>query len=213
MNAPTFVYFIRPIGKDGPVKIGCSELPVDRLSYLMSWSPVPLEVVATTPGDHKLERRIHGIFAADHSHREWFRCSPQLIEFIAKIAAGAPISELIDLSCDVAPFRKFPRRVNTAERTRYLSYSARVRGAVARAQGPPDGPMLYAPLDVDAILDRWCGYRNKSAIQPTVEENRRLDEFIKNPAAHVVTREQRWPEGSGFSIRPDIYPQDRERVA
>lgn len=34
-----FIYFLRPIGWDGPVKIGCSNYPMLRLNALMAWSP------------------------------------------------------------------------------------------------------------------------------------------------------------------------------
>src|SRR3546814_12747101 len=38
------VYFIRPIGQAGPVKIGCSVGPNKRRPELETWSPVPLEI-------------------------------------------------------------------------------------------------------------------------------------------------------------------------
>lgn len=31
---PTFVYFIKPKGRKGPIKIGCSNAPADRLMAL-----------------------------------------------------------------------------------------------------------------------------------------------------------------------------------
>lgn len=58
------VYFIRPVGMDGPVKIGGSGVPKNRLNNLMTWSPFPLEVAATDDGGYPLERRI-----ARQSHR------------------------------------------------------------------------------------------------------------------------------------------------
>lgn len=45
-----YVYFLRPAGQDGPVKIGCSTAPQSRLEQYMSWAPFPLEIVATVPG-------------------------------------------------------------------------------------------------------------------------------------------------------------------
>lgn len=35
----THVYFIKPIGMDGPIKIGCSDKPARRLITLAAWSP------------------------------------------------------------------------------------------------------------------------------------------------------------------------------
>lgn len=82
------VYFIRPVGRDGPVKIGVSANPSLRLPIYMSWSPDLLELVATTPGDDKLERRFHARFAALHMHHEWFRADPELSEAIRQVQAG-----------------------------------------------------------------------------------------------------------------------------
>lgn len=58
-----FVYFVRPIGQEGPVKIGCSEFPVNRMLALMTWAPVPLEIAFLFPGNFDLERRINCAFA------------------------------------------------------------------------------------------------------------------------------------------------------
>jgi hypothetical protein len=82
------VYFIKPVGQDGPIKIGCSRWPDRRLSEVMLWSPVELEIVASFGGGFKMERRFHAAFFNDHSHREWFRPSAALIETIASINAG-----------------------------------------------------------------------------------------------------------------------------
>jgi hypothetical protein len=82
------VYFIKPVGMDGPVKIGCSRWPESRRKSLCPWSPFPLEIVAEIEGDFDLERRFHAMFLADHSHHEWFRASPELLATIAAICAG-----------------------------------------------------------------------------------------------------------------------------
>lgn len=83
-----FVYFLRPIGKEGPIKIGCSYEPKDRLSGYMAWSPVPLEIVATIPGNYTVESRFHAKFEHLHSHFEWFNVGPDLTETIEAIRAG-----------------------------------------------------------------------------------------------------------------------------
>src|SRR3546814_4084305 len=51
------VYFIRPIGQAGPVKIGCSVGPNKRRHELETWSPVPLEIVDEIDGGFDLGRR------------------------------------------------------------------------------------------------------------------------------------------------------------
>lgn len=97
-KAQTFVYFLRPIGAQSPIKIGCSYNPAKRLQDYCQWSPVPLEIVATIPGDAKLERNLHDCFADLHSHREWFHTDARLAKFIEEIAAGVPVEQAVDLS-------------------------------------------------------------------------------------------------------------------
>lgn len=83
-----YVYFIRPVGMDGPVKIGCSARPTTRKASLQCWSPFPLEVVAQTEGNVRTERRFHRLFYASHSHGEWFHGTPELSVVIEAINAG-----------------------------------------------------------------------------------------------------------------------------
>ncbi len=82
------VYFIKPVGMDGPIKIGCSESPARRRIALEAWSPFPLELVATIEGDCLLEQRFHAEFIADHERLEWFRITPRLLAVIGAINAG-----------------------------------------------------------------------------------------------------------------------------
>src|SRR3546814_5437585 len=72
------VYFIRPIGQAGPVKIGCSVGPNKRRHELETWSPVPLEIVAEIDGGFDIERRFHAKFQDTHERREWFTWSQGL---------------------------------------------------------------------------------------------------------------------------------------
>lgn len=89
MSGPqNYVYFLRPVGADGPVKIGHSQRPLVRLQTFASWSPVELELAATTPGSRTLEARFHAMFWDDHLHGEWFAASPRLTSLIADIAGG-----------------------------------------------------------------------------------------------------------------------------
>lgn len=89
------VYFIRPVGMNGPVKIGCSVHPPQRLYAMLAWSPFPLEIAATIDGDHWVERRFHARFIHLHERNEWFSWSPELGSTIEAINSGAfDISEL-----------------------------------------------------------------------------------------------------------------------
>lgn len=85
---PAYVYFARFVGGFGPVKIGCTGWPEFRLAGLMQWSPYPLEISATIPGNEALEWRFHAKFVAQHSHREWFHPSKELDDVIAQVKRG-----------------------------------------------------------------------------------------------------------------------------
>lgn len=85
---PRTVYFIKPIGMNGPVKIGCSHSPDGRRSTLETWSPFPLEITAEIPGSLIVERRFHAYFMKQHKSREWFDWSPDLQRVIDAINSG-----------------------------------------------------------------------------------------------------------------------------
>jgi len=82
------VYFIKPVGMDGPIKIGCSISPDGRRKSLQFWSPFPLEIIAEIDGDMRLERRFHARFQHLFQGREWFRVAPELLDAIERINAG-----------------------------------------------------------------------------------------------------------------------------
>lgn len=94
------IYFIRPVDRDGPIKIGCARSVQQRLAQLNNMSPIPLELIASVAGTTATERKIHREFANQHSHGEWFNASETLTAFIDKIAAGTPIGAMIDLDAN-----------------------------------------------------------------------------------------------------------------
>lgn len=82
------VYFIRPVGMSGPIKIGCSEGPLGRLHQHSRGSPVELELITSMEGDGAVERSIHAMFMRDHLRNEWFAWSPKLQALIESVQAG-----------------------------------------------------------------------------------------------------------------------------
>ena len=114
------VYFLRPVGEPGPVKIGWSALPTERLKTYQAWSPVLLELVARTRGGESLERRFHAKFRHLHMHGEWFRADPELTDTIAQVAAGtfdpARLPEGMRLNKKVIP----PESIEAGRMTRRL---------------------------------------------------------------------------------------------
>lgn len=93
------IYFLRPVGKQGPVKIGFAICAAHRLQVCQAWSPVPLEVAATLAvagDDHSrrrhhalaIERRFHLKYAAHRLHHEWFAANAALSADIESIRLG-----------------------------------------------------------------------------------------------------------------------------
>lgn len=77
-----YIYFMRPIGGDGRIKIGCSYLPARRLIELSTWSAYQLEIIGVGEGNLADEKMLHQYFAADRLHSEWFQSSPELLAVI-----------------------------------------------------------------------------------------------------------------------------------
>lgn len=97
MSGQNHIYFMKQVGQDGPIKIGCTRFVGNRLIEMARWSPVPLEVVASAPGDFTLERHIHIRFKASLSHREWFFPTPELLSGIDRVKAGQSIVDAFDV--------------------------------------------------------------------------------------------------------------------
>ncbi len=73
------IYYILS-GETGRVKIGFTNSdPTKRLKSLQTGSPTKLGIVAIHPGTIALEAKLHGKFAADRLHGEWFDFSDDLI--------------------------------------------------------------------------------------------------------------------------------------
>jgi hypothetical protein len=82
------IYFVKPIGHDGPIKIGHAKYWDVRGPNLQTWSPLPLECLALVDGDVTTEKRFHALFQDCRSHGEWFHPVPRLLSAIADIALG-----------------------------------------------------------------------------------------------------------------------------
>lgn len=143
-----YIYFIRPVGMDGPIKIGISDAPVRRLRGLMAWSPVALELLATFPGTKTEEAMLHSHFLDQRDHGEWFKSSPSMLDLIARIHAGEPLSDIIDMT---AQRRPMPVSVKVPGKQ---SVSVRVVFAEKRAFGPyPTQPPR--PAHIAKLLNEW----------------------------------------------------------
>jgi hypothetical protein len=117
------IYFVKPVGQQGPIKIGSTRGSVQlRLSQMMSGSPVPLELIVEALGDYELA--LHGHLADARSHGEWFRPVPRLLAGIEALKSGARISEAFDLTDQRGNIRRSASAVGW--QTRRANQAARV---------------------------------------------------------------------------------------
>ena len=181
----THIYFIKPIGADGPIKIGCSIAPQARLECLYTWSPLPLEVVAFVPGTFPDECFLHQCFAADHSHREWFHFSPKLRDAIEAIRAAGTVDAVRGMLVPTGSIRHGKMKDRTHENWGRLSYVNRIGRAIKRLREADEASACGVPDDITAIMNRWR-QKPRTGGYPTEAEFARLDEFLANPAAHAV---------------------------
>lgn len=195
-NKGKYVYFMRPVGMEGPIKIGCSIYPQHRLEQVTIWSPFPLEILHIEEGSHTLERNLHRCFADCHSHNEWFRPEERLLNAIRCLQSGMKIAEAIDLGDDRGSIY-MNRPQMPAEMVGYRSLTMKVTWALKRARDKSK-VMLYTPIDVDQIMTAWSGIISynvrRPPVRPTEEQFKRVQEFIDNPYPHCVTHSQKFPD-------------------
>jgi hypothetical protein len=63
------------------IKIGYASNVKSRMAGLQTGAPVGVKLLASMPGDHKVERALHQRFAELRGHGEWFRTIPALADF------------------------------------------------------------------------------------------------------------------------------------
>lgn len=89
------VYFMKPIGMEGPIKIGCTTQVGRRIENIISWSPFPLEIIHEEFGGHDLERKLHVHFSDLRFHHEWFHAGARLLEAISRLKAGETVVDIV----------------------------------------------------------------------------------------------------------------------
>lgn len=152
----TFVYFLRRADGEGPVKIGCSHWPVGRLATMMAWSPYPLALVATIPGDGKLELRFHALLGSAWSHGEWFHPTPAALGVLERVAAGT--FDLAELPAKGVRHSR-PRTASDRKWTDGMKYENRLRRLLYRSG-------IHETRDVEAAaktFDQLAGAERDAA--------------------------------------------------
>jgi len=180
INKQSFVYFIKPMFIDGPIKIGVSECPQKRIESLAVWSPFQLEIVAHAPGDLSDEQFIHSCFADVHSHKEWFNASPLLLRTIDKVKQTNSIEWVRGELTPIGPIRNKGKgtRAGPEYRKGIRSYGAKIRYAENRVRDV--GGTISFPNDAAHIMNKWYGnpYRLIDGVRPTEEEFSKLDQYL-----------------------------------
>jgi Meiotically up-regulated gene 113 len=170
------VYFMRPCGTEGPIKIGCSKDCDTRLRSVEIWSPVILELVATVPGEHREENILHQMFGEDRLHGEWFKHSPKLqslIDYVVKAGKLPPLDYSLSPYASKRP-SAMKRRADPKETTSKSQMTARVRRAERRVwtfQGIGE----LRPVEIDAIIRSYSGFDRSP---PTAEDCATLEDYI-----------------------------------
>jgi len=184
----SFVYFIKPSGFDGPIKIGCSQVPERRLGELTVWSPWPLEIIGTVKGTSRDEVNFHNCFKNCHSHREWFHSTPLLRATIAAVLKAGDFSPIVHLPV-MGSIRDVSRKPRTENERRRISYAARVRCTKQRLRKREgNGGVWCTPDDVERIIDAWRGdpfHRHPGKI-PSADEMARIHEYLAHPEKHSI---------------------------
>ncbi len=83
------VYFVRPVGHAGPIKIGFTSYMRERMNAMLAWSPYRLEILAMIDGDLGVEKALHKKFAEHRLHHEWFTPAKELLEFIESVTSAS----------------------------------------------------------------------------------------------------------------------------
>ncbi|MBD7992864.1 GIY-YIG nuclease family protein [Ochrobactrum sp. Sa2BUA5] len=174
------VYFIKPIGMNGPIKIGSSTCPEKRLESLAVWSPFPLEMIVEVDGDLADEQFIHSCFADVHSHKEWFNASKLLLDTIERISKCGSLNWVRDELKPIGRIRKIGKgsRPCPEYRVGIRSFSARIRAAENRLRNA--GIKHDYNSEASEIMHRWYGnsYRRIAGVRPSPSEFVQLEEYI-----------------------------------
>lgn len=78
------IYFIRDTAS-GDIKIGFSGNPSRRLAILQTGHANHLELLGVISGSLTEEQALHERFANSHKRGEWFRPTPDLVDFVAAL--------------------------------------------------------------------------------------------------------------------------------
>lgn len=129
------IYFIQ-IGESGPVKIGVSFDPLDRLRQVQTASPEEVRLLACCLGTEQDEAALHEQFARHRIRGEWFRPVPALLAR-AKLTAGEGIR--LGLAGEFPIYAK-----ETSRRVSHWAHQDRAVKLPKLGDDPPGGEQIQA---------------------------------------------------------------------
>jgi hypothetical protein len=94
-----FIYAIQAGGARGPIKIGVTDNPAERLKTLQQGNHLELHGIAAWWDFRFVEKSLHEQFASARIRGEWFRPVPELVDTVVAIGGEFcdwPHSELLD---------------------------------------------------------------------------------------------------------------------
>ncbi len=158
------VYFLRPIGQAGPIKIGCSKEPMKRLRSVEIWSPLMLEVVAAVPGGHADESVLHQMFGDNRLHGEWFDITPELqsvLDYVAKAGRLPPLDYTLRTyeakRKNPQARSKMTRRADPKLRREKWQITVAIHKAERRVYGFV-GHEFMRPVEIETIVSEYRGF-------------------------------------------------------
>lgn len=104
-----YIYFIQK-EKGGPIKIGTTADPGQRLVAIQGANPDPLCIRGVAAGGRGAENRVHRAFAQSRLHGEWFQPTQKLLALIERLPSWE----------DVKQGAKCPRIVSRTDTYRML---------------------------------------------------------------------------------------------
>lgn len=81
------IYFVQ-CGKDGPIKIGCSDDVEKRIAQMQIGCPYELALLWQIKGDNEDEASLHEQWKHEKVRGEWFHPSEQLLLYINREASN-----------------------------------------------------------------------------------------------------------------------------
>lgn len=170
----TWVYFIKPIGMDGPIKVGCSRLPAHRLMQIVPWSPFPLEIVCQLPGNVEVERRFHASMIDHWSHSEWFHATPEVLAIVEAAKRG--------IIPDVAPIRIRSAAYSKIAAYHYVRCGMKLRLAHAKR---------HALGYMEAHRHEFA---EETALKRSADERRPMTDSERNALLELIARLKAMPQ-------------------